>query len=460
VARPARPWYHRGMRIAADERVHLPFADRAEAGRALAQVLRRVALDDPLVVGLPRGGVPVAAPVADALGAPLDVIIVRKLGTPGHRELAMGAVGEGGIVVEDERVRRAVRPSPAAVERIVAEEQAEVVARARRFRAGRQPHPLAGRTVVVVDDGLATGSTAEAAVRVAKAQGAARVVLAVPVGSDSAVHRLEAVADDVLCLAVPSGFGAVGAYYHDFSQTSDEEVVRLLAERPDGPDRGAGPEVTGVEEEVAVEVGPGALPGTLAVPPGASGVVVFAHGSGSSRHSSRNQQVARQLRQGGLGTLLFDLLLPDEASDRSMVFDIDLLATRLIGAVEHVRAHPVVGRLPVGCFGASTGGGAALVAAARRPGLVGAVVSRGGRPDLAGERLGEVRAPTRLIVGGSDVQVLELNRAAAARLVCEHDLVVVPGATHLFEEPGALDEVARLAVDWFAEHLRGPGPDR
>lgn len=218
------------MRIVTDVEARLPFADRVDAGRQLGAALQSVELDQPVVVGLPRGGVPVAAEVADALRAPLDVIIVRKVGTPGHRELAMGAVGEGGVVVEDERVLRSVRPTPEAVDRIVAEEQAEVGARARRFRSGGERRSLDGRTVVVVDDGLATGSTAEAAVRVARAQGAGRIVVAVPVGAPGAVERLEGVADGVLCLAAPASFGAVGLHYRDFSQTTDDEVVRLLAE--------------------------------------------------------------------------------------------------------------------------------------------------------------------------------------------------------------------------------------
>lgn len=438
------------MRIATDVEARLPFRDRVDAGRQLGAALQQVELDAPLVTGLPRGGVPVAAEVADALGAPLDVIIVRKVGAPGQPELAMGAVGEGGIVVEDERVLRSVRPTRAAVDRTVAAEEAEVAARAHRFRPGRERRRLDGRTVVIVDDGLATGSTAEAAVRVARAQGAARVVVAVPVGSPGAVGRLEAEADAVLCLAAPRAFGAVGSFYEDFAQTTDDEVVQLLAARAG---RGSAPPAGGVEDEVAVAAGGGHLPGTLAVPDGATGVVVFAHGSGSSRHSSRNQRVAEQLREGGFATLLLDLLLPEEEGDRSLVFDIDLMAGRVAAAAEHVRSHPACTGLPVGCFGASTGGGAALVAAAVRPDLIAAVVSRGGRPDLAGAHLGDVRAPTRLIVGGADTQVLELNRSAANRLRCPHDLVVVPGATHLFEEPGALDRVAEHAIEWFGAHL-------
>lgn len=442
------------MRIPTDTDVHLPFRDRVEAGARLGDALAGVDLGpDVLVAGLPRGGVPVAAAVATRLGAPLDVIIVRKVGVPGHRELAMGAVGEGGVVVRDERIMRAVAPSEAAVDRTIAEERAEVEARAHRFRPGREQRSLVGRTVLVVDDGLATGSTAEAAVGVARAQGAARIVVAVPVGSPAAVARLEAVADAVLCLAAPSSFGAVGAYYEDFSETTDDEVVDLLARATGAAPRDPRPATT---VDVDVDVGPGRLPGTLGVPERATGLVLFAHGSGSSRHSSRNRRVAESLRDAGLATLLFDLLLPEEDGDRRFVFDIDLLADRLLAASEGVRDLAEVEGLGVGVFGASTGGGAALVAAARRPDLVDVVVSRGGRPDLAGEHLAHVRAPTRLIVGGADTEVLALNRRAASHLGCPHDLVVVPGATHLFEEPGALDQVADLSIDWFRQRLPAP----
>lgn len=199
------------------------------------------------------------------------------------------------------------------------------------------------------------------------------------------------------------------------------------------------------------------LHGDLVLPAEDCPLVLFAHGSGSSRHSSRNQRVAEELRRAGLATLLFDLLLPEEEGDRRLVFDIGLLAERLATAAEHLHDRSLAEGLPLGAFGASTGGGAALVAAAQRPDLVHAVVSRGGRPDLAGELLTDVRAPTRLIVGGADPEVLALNRQAADRLRCEHDLVVVPGATHLFEEPGTVDQVAHHTIDWFQQHLAAAG---
>jgi pimeloyl-ACP methyl ester carboxylesterase len=203
---------------------------------------------------------------------------------------------------------------------------------------------------------------------------------------------------------------------------------------------------------------PGAeLQGDLVLPPGAAGLVIFAHGSGSSRHSVRNRAVASAFQQAALGTLLFDLLTSSEESvdNRTMRlrFDIPLLADRLTGVIDWSVAHAQTGSLPIGLFGASTGAAAALVAASRRPAAVAAVVSRGGRPDLAGAALPDVKAPTLLIVGGSDEEVLALNRQAERQLRCQSRLEIVPGATHLFEEPGALDKVALLARDWFLRNL-------
>jgi len=196
-------------------------------------------------------------------------------------------------------------------------------------------------------------------------------------------------------------------------------------------------------------------PGTLVVPPRARAIVLFAHGSGSSRFSPRNRFVAETLNRAGFATLLFDLLTPEEDADqaRRRRFDIALLAERLIAMTGRVADDPETANLRIAYFGASTGAAAALVAAAERRSLVGAIVSRGGRPDLAGEALERVEAPTLLIVGGEDHPVLELNRWAQARLSATSELVVVPGAGHLFEEPGALEEVARLATGWFAAHL-------
>jgi len=209
-----------------------------------------------------------------------------------------------------------------------------------------------------------------------------------------------------------------------------------------------------VRRTVSINVDPVRLPGDLVIPTQARTVVLFAHGSGSSRRSPRNVAVARRLNAAGLGTLLFDLLTRGESEDRSYVFDIPLLARRLRAAALWIRHWPGIRDVPVAFFGASTGAAAALVAAAAMPSETLAVVSRGGRPDLAGDALERVTAPTLLIVGGEDPGVLELNRAALEQLRCEASLQVVPGATHLFEEPGALERVAELAAGWISEHLR------
>jgi len=212
---------------------------------------------------------------------------------------------------------------------------------------------------------------------------------------------------------------------------------------------------------VRVPAGSATLEGNLAIPEGAQGLVLFAHGSGSSRHSPRNRAVARSLHREGLGTLLIDLLTPDEEilddATARLRFDIDLLAERLVGATDWLGEDPTTNKLRIGYFGASTGAGAALVAAAQRPNAVRAVVSRGGRPDLAGSALSRVRVPTLLIVGGEDRPVIAMNRDALDRLQSKKRLEIIPGATHLFEEPGALEEVARLAGEWFRRWLTETG---
>ena len=211
------------------------------------------------------------------------------------------------------------------------------------------------------------------------------------------------------------------------------------------------------EREVRVPVGAVTLEGNLGIPDDARGIVLFAHGSGSGRHSPRNRYVAEALREAGLATLLIDLLTPEEEEvdlrTRHLRFDVGLLAERLAGATEWLAQEPNTQDLRVGYFGASTGAGAALVAAAERPEEVGAVVSRGGRPDLAGNALSHVRAPTLLIVGGNDEPVIGMNREAMEQIRAKKELEIVPGASHLFEEPGALEEVSRLAAGWFTRNL-------
>ncbi|MGW7253607.1 phosphoribosyltransferase family protein [Streptomyces sp. NPDC054834] len=428
------------------------FTDRLDAGQRLASRLAYLKDQNVVVLGLPRGGVPVAAQVARELNAPLDVCLVRKLGVPYQPELGMGAIGEDGVRVINDEVMRGARVTREALAEIEHREREVLELRARRYRGEREPVELAGRTVVVVDDGVATGSTARAACRISRARGAARIVLAVPVAPRDWTERLGGEADELVCLDTPRRFYAIGQFYDDFSQLGDDEVVTLL-EQAAGRPHGTAADTVPPDREVDMAAGALRLRGDLTVPDGAMGLVVFAHGSGSSRRSPRNRFVAAGLNRAGLGTLLFDLLTRDEERDRANVFDTDLLAGRLVDVTTWLRGQPESEGLAVGYFGASTGAAAALCAAAEQGTRVAAVVSRGGRPDLAGPRLPAVAAPTLLIVGGHDRTVLGLNRQAQGLLRCENRLAVVPGATHLFEEPGALEAVTDLARDWFTDHL-------
>src|SRR5665811_364017 len=324
------------------------FTDRIDAGRRLAESLRDLHGSDAVVLGLPRGGVVVAREVARALDAPLDVIVVRKLGVPSRPELGMGAIGEGGVRIINEQVMRFEGITEADLMSVEERERDVLERRAHRFRSGRERIPVAGRTVIVVDDGIATGSTARAACQVARAQGAARVVLAVPVAPPDAVAHLREDVDELVCLATPDDFFAVGQWYRDFRQTTDDEVVACLddAAAAHARDKAASAPghhgLAGCDDEVLIEA--------------------------------------------GLGTLLFDLLTAEEGGHRENVFDIELLAGRLAGATAWLRAQPEAFGARIGYFGASTGAAAALWAAAAGDDRGDARVRFGGRPDLAGPR--------------------------------------------------------------------------
>ena len=392
-----------------------------------------------------------AVAIAKALKAPVDLILVRKIGAPGQPELALAAVvdGEGAQTVINEEVGMMTGGDAAYLEKGRRHELQEIERRRALYLGSRRRVSAAGRTAIVVDDGLATGATAKAALRALKRQGAAKVVLAVPVAPADTIAAMREEADDIVCLYTPSPFFGVGAFYGDFHQLTDEESLGLLRQ------------VWDIETPIAaravqrheVRLPPLALPGDLQVPADARGIVVFAHGSGSSRLSPRNRTVADDLNVRGFATLLFDLLDEDEAKDRRKVFDIDLLADRLLHAATWIDGQPKLAGLPLGLFGASTGAAAALVAAAKLGARARGVVSRGGRADLAGSALRQVTAPTLLIVGGADHDVVELNRQALAQLCCDKALTLVPGAGHLFEEPGTLEQVMKLAGDWFQMKL-------
>jgi erythromycin esterase-like protein/predicted phosphoribosyltransferase/predicted alpha/beta-hydrolase family hydrolase len=429
------------------------FTDRSDAGRQLGARLREMGPERPVVYALPRGGVPVAIEIAKALKAPLDLLLVRKIGAPGAPELAIGAVAEGATpgTVRNPEIMAHAGADDAFFARAMQRELAEMERRRTLYLGGRARLSPAGRTAIVVDDGLATGATAKAALDALRRQGAAKTVLAVPVAPVDTLAEMAAHADQIVCLYPARRFHGVGSFYDDFHQLTDEETIGLLREAWVEEAQPADPEAGLIHREVAIP--PHRLGADLCLPPDARGIVVFAHGSGSSRFSPRNVAVARRLNMLGFATLLLDLLTPDEARERRNVFDIPLLAKRLVEANAWILSEPELAELPLGLFGASTGAGAALLAAAELHERVAAVVSRGGRPDLAGARLAEVRAPTLFIVGGEDHQVLALNRKALASLTCEKLLRIVPGATHVFEEPGALEQVTEMAGEWFQHYL-------
>ncbi|MCI4674123.1 phosphoribosyltransferase [Candidatus Mycolicibacterium alkanivorans] len=434
-----------------------PFDDRVDAGRRLAQRLESLCGQNIVVLGLPRGGIPVAFEVAKALQAPLDVLMVRKLGVPFQPDLAFAAIGEDDVRVLNDLVVCQAHLDGDTMDTIEGKQRIELRRRAQRFRCGHHRISVRGRIAVIVDDGIATGATAKAACLVVRARGAHRVVLAVPIGPEDIGARFTGYADEVVCLQTPAAFFAVGQGYRNFTHTPDDEVIALLDRaRNDFADAAAVDVAADAplrDEEIRVPAGPVTVAGHLTIPQHSVGMVVFAHGSGSSRHSPRNRYVAEVLNRAGLATLLVDLLTLTEERHRANVFDIGLLAGRLVDVTHWLAGQPDTAALPVGYFGASTAAGAALVAATDPQVNVAAVVSRGGRPDLAGESLIRVHAPTLLIVGGYDDIVLDLSRRAGSVIPGTCEIVVVPRATHLFEEPGTLEEVAVLARDWFIDHL-------
>jgi len=424
------------------------FQNRQEAGKILAQRLSLAAFKNPIVIALPRGGVPVGYEVARSLNLQLDVLIVRKIGAPFHSEYGIGAIIEGGSYWIDQEAARRVNISKDEIETVIAKESQELDRRVNLYRRGKPLLPVRGKNVIVVDDGLATGVTARVAGHYLREQGAKRIILAVPVSSPRSANFLRSEFDEVICLAEPENFYSVGQFYEDFNQTSDEEVIELLKKAKK------------FENELSSEViisGQGVeLPGLLSIPDSPQGMVIFAHGSGSGRLSPRNLQVAKTLNEAGMATLLFDLLTPTESVNRANVFDIPFLASRLVIATRWIKKwlekQGNDSDLPIGYFGASTGGGAALWAAADLGDEISAVVSRGGRPDLAMSRLPQVTAPTLLLVGGWDEPVIKMNQEASKHLAAAK-LVIIPEATHVFEEPGKLERVAEEASRWFSHYL-------
>ena len=426
----------------------MKFKDRFDAGRQLAERLMSFAGEDTVVLGLPRGGVPVAFEVARAIQAPLDILLSRKLGVPGHEEVAFGALAAGDGLYLDRQLISAMGITENQIAAITDRTRKLLEERAVLYRGSKLPLPVKGKVAILVDDGIATGASLIAAIHALREMKPRQIVVAAPVAPVSACHTLERQVDMLVVLQAPHDFYAVGQFYENFAQTSDEEVITLLRRAAEFTDFAS--------EPIDIPFRGFSLPGLLNSPSGADTIVIFVHGSGSSRLSKRNRHVAQYFNRQGVATLLFDLLTPvEEDYDRrtaTLRFNIDLLTSRLLHVIHWVHRQTDKAHLNIVLFGASTGAAAALKAAANLGHEISAIVSRGGRPDLAGEYLSRVLAPTLLIVGGLDESVIALNRQAIAHLACPKELAIVPGATHLFEEPGTLDEVAQLAATWIRRH--------
>lgn len=444
------------------------FLDRQHGGRELARKLSNLDIpEDAIVLGLARGGVPIAHEVAHILDLELDVFVVRKLGVPAQPELALGAIASGDVKVLNDSIVNVLGLTEEQIDRVADRERQELHRREMRYRGDREQPELSGRTVIIADDGLATGASMAVAIEAIKALNPAQIIAAVPVAPKRTCEEIREKVDQLVCLATPDPFFGVGAWYDDFGETTDEDVRRLLQNGYDLSDQELvdgkqGPAtilpIDDYGQLVQVNTGTVTLEGNLHIPPGAQGIVLFAHGSGSSRFSPRNRYVAGVLQGFQMGTLLIDLLTSDEEAidqrTRHLRFDIDLLADRLVGAVDWLTMNPNTQTFKIGLFGASTGAAAAMVAAAKRPDPVRAVVSRGGRPDLAGPALKDVRAPTLCLVGSLDLSVITLNEQAIEEIGAhQKQMGLIPGASHLFSEPGTLDQVANQAGKWFRRFL-------
>jgi putative phosphoribosyl transferase len=433
------------------------FRDRHHAGVALAAALAEYAAQEPLILAVGRGGIPVAAVVAEQLGAELDVMIVQKLGVPGHVHISAGAVSSRGSSRVNHQALSGFGISAAALDKALDNERLVLEQQEREIRGNHAPISVAGRLVIAVDDVVITGTTLHTAIAALRAAGARQVVLAVPVGVEGELARLSREVDALTCLAPRVQLDSLSQAYEHAAPVSvgyaQEAYACWEAKRSPTSRRTQ----RAARSEVPIPAGNQKLAGTLTAPEQARGVVAFLHGSGSNRFSPRNRYVAEALERAGFATLLFDLLTAEEqatdAETHELGTNVELLGSRATAMLDWVSKEPALQGLKLALFGASTGAAAALLAVAERPGHVRCVIARGGRPDLAEAALERITTPVLLLVGSEDHAVLELNREAARRLGGPHWVTIVPGATHLFAEPGALQAASDLALGFLDEWL-------
>lgn len=422
------------------------FLNRKTAGIQLAQKLNHYKRSGAIVLALPRGGVPVASQVADWLELPMDVLVTRKITSPSFPELALGAVCEQGEPYWNHDLLTEMGLSPQDLRGELEQQQERIKYQVYKFRQGHVLRSLKGKTVIVIDDGIATGATMRAAIEFLKGQDLASLVVATPVAAEESVNRLASLVDEVVVVHKMQKFSSVGQWYKNFTQVEDQNVVDILSAR-------SAEEVRHTGERVKIMLEPFHLRGEFFDIQDPRGLVVFVHGSGSDYSSPRNRYLSTQLQEAGYSTLLFDLLTHEEAGDRRNTFDIVLLTQRLSQVIQWISAHKKYRALPLVLFAASTGAAAALSVVPQfenKSQL--SVICRGGRPDLATVDLRSIEVPVLLIVGGYDADVLKINQRAADDLP-HSELLIVPQATHLFEEAGALEQVGALSVNWLTKTL-------
>ncbi len=432
--------------------VSLPFTDRPEAGRRLAERVRAFAVTDPLVLVLPRGGVQVGAELARHLRVPLDVLMVEKLHPPGHEGTDIGAVTEDGHVCFDDRALAHLGTTREALAQAADTRRAELARRVEVYRPRRKAPRLRGRDVIVVDDGAATGGTARAALRMARRQRPARLILAIPVASQLAVEALCPEADTIVVLTAPENFRSVGEWYREFDRPTDSDLSMVLRNAEQTGEGGDS------ERAVRVRAADVHLDGELASPTDVRGAVVFSVSHG--RHDPRHRGVAAGLRRSGYATLMVDLLTHDEwrreRHGGNSGVDTASLSERLNATVRWLRRATDLASAPVGLVGSGDAAPAALLTAAGHPADVAAVVVCGGRIDLAEEDLPLVRAPTLVLVPGAESFVRELAEWTVRRLGAPHQLQVVPGAEQLLAGSEDWRIGGEAAAGWFERHLGTP----
>jgi putative phosphoribosyl transferase len=431
------------------------FRDRADAGEALGLSLRKFVREpDVIVLGLARGGVPIAQKVASTLGAPLGVLVSQKIGVPGIEEVPLGAIAEGSDGVATDSVAWYIGVPSHALSMLAERERGELERRALVYRSGHALPSLRGRFVIVVDDGVATGTTLRAAARAIRRQKPRRLIAAVPIASRLGSKELRGDVDELIAIVTPEQFTTIAAAYRDYPTMSGEADVGSRSHR---------------ERTLEIPVHRGSVPADLGLPgtmsltamrttDGARGLAILAHGCGSSRNSYRNRYIAGRLRLSGYATLRVDLLTCEEqrveGNNSSKRFDVERMAARLANVCDWAASEGIDGAHRIILAGAGTGAAVALSAASRRPGRIFAIAACAGRVDLAADVLPCVDAPVMLIVGEADPETLRVNQAAMRSLPRTARLIRVPRAGHTFDEPGSLGAAAENIVKWL-DHLSG-----